>query len=225
MRAPGRTSRRTASALTLFFLLSLALSLPLAAAAPKDIVLPKRPSSAGQDLVTALEKRKTTREYAAGRLSEQDLSALLWAANGVNRPYEFRTAPSAFGNSYIDVYVVADGGTYLYDAPGHRLMFLSAMNDRARLSGQRHVGGASHVLVLVADRDRLPTVAADGETLMRWAHVTAGAVAQNVYLMAAARGIGTCLVGGIKEPEVRSALGLPQSRVPLYVMPLGNLKK
>jgi len=191
----------------------------------KDITLPRRPSALGMDLLTALEKRKTTREYSPARLTPQDLSAVLWAANGVNRPYEYRTAPSAFGNTYMDIYVAADEGIYLYDAPNHRLKFVTATNAKGLLLGQCHVAGASHVLVLVADIEKLPSVMAGEETRLQWAHATAGAVAQNVYLACTARRIGTCFVGGIREKEIRATLGLPEKVIPLYLMPLGYEKK
>jgi len=97
------------------------LVLPASGAEPKDVALPKRPEAVQADLVKALENRKSVRDYRPDRLTMQDLSALLWAANGVNRDYGRRTAPSAFGNDYIDLYVVGDEGAWRYDAPAHRL--------------------------------------------------------------------------------------------------------
>ncbi len=210
--------------LPFLLLTTFLLSPPAATADRKDTPLPRRPSTIGVDLFGALEKRKTTREYANARLTLQDLSAVLWAANGVNRPHEYRTAPSAFGNSYIELYVAADEGVYLYDAPKHRLKLVTAKNAKANLSGQRHVAAASHVVILVADTEKLPAMVSE-EKRLNWAHATAGAVAQNVYLACAARRIGTCLVAGIREQEIRDTLGLPAKVIPLYVMPLGYEKK
>ena len=75
------------------------MALPASGAGPKDIVLPKRPAAAQADLVKALENRKSVRDYRQDRLVMEDLSAVLWAANGVNRDYGRRTAPSAFGGA------------------------------------------------------------------------------------------------------------------------------
>jgi nitroreductase len=212
--------------LTTFFLLAVIFFFhPSVMADQGDITLPRHPSAVGMDLFSALEKRKTTRDYTATRLTPQDLSAVLWAANGVNRPYEYRTAPSAFGNAYVDIYVAADEGVYLYDAPKHRLKLVSATNTKGLLSGQRHVSTASHVLILVSDMGKLPSVMVSEETRVHWAHATAGAIAQNVYLACAARKIGTCFVGGVREKESRAALGLPEKVIPLYLMPLGYEKK
>ena len=74
------------------------------------IALPPRAAAGGMDVVTALEQRQTTREFAPTGLTMADISALLWAANGVNRPDGRRTAPTAMNRQYIDIYVVGEGG-------------------------------------------------------------------------------------------------------------------
>jgi len=208
----------------LFWILMILLGIaaPVASGNAKDIDLPTRPAKSNVDIITALEQRRTTREYAPAKLSLEDVSAILWAANGVNRPDGKRTAPSAHGRQYIDIYVAADKGVYRYDAPGHKLIEVTDQNVKDRLARQAHVATASHVLVLVADLNRVPGSAAD--TKLYWAHSTAGTVAENVHLMAAARGIGTGIVAGIKADDVRSALNLGKDAVPLYAMPLGYLK-
>jgi nitroreductase len=207
------------------FLPIILLAFPVFGAGPKDISLPKRPAAVQSDLVNALENRKSVRDYTTARLNLQDLSTILWAANGVNRDYGRRTAPSAFGNEYIDIYVVSDEGAWRYDASAHQLKAAAPAGLKARLTGQRFVGRASHVLVLVADPGRSPGFFASSEERLRWAHATAGAIAQNVYLMSAARGVGTCLVAGIDEGAIRKGLGLAADAMPLYVMPLGYEEK
>jgi SagB-type dehydrogenase family enzyme len=203
----------------------LFLAFPVSGEGLKDVVLPKRPAAVQADLVKALENRKSVRDYTAARLSLQDLSAILWAANGVNRDYGRRTAPSAFGNEYIDIYVVSDEGAWRYDASVHRLKAAAPAGLKARLASQRFVGRASHVLVLVADPGKFPGFFASSEERLRWAHATAGAIAQNVYLMSAASGVGTCLVAGIDGEAIRKGLGLSAEAMPLYVMPLGYEEK
>jgi len=74
----------------------------------------------------------------------------------------------------------------------------------------------------MADLSKVPGSTED--TKLWWAHSTAGTIAENVHLMAAARGIGTGIVAGIQVDEIRRALSLPMEAVPLYVMPLGYLK-
>ena len=46
------------------------------------------------------------------------LAAVLWAANGMNRPDGRRTAPTARNRQYIEIYLVGDAGAWRYDAAG-----------------------------------------------------------------------------------------------------------
>lgn len=203
-------------------LLLFGMITPVSSGSSNVINLPARPAKSNVDIVAALEQRRTTREYAPATLSLEDLSAILWAANGVNRPDGKRTAPSAHGRQYIDIYVVADNGGYLYDANGHKLIEVTDRKVKDRVARQGHIAKSSHVLVLMADLSRVPGSTED--TKLWWAHSTAGTIAENVHLMAAARGIGTGIVAGIQVDEIRRALSLPMEAVPLYVMPLGYLK-
>jgi len=69
----------------LFWVLMILLGLitPVTSGNAKEINFPARPSKSNIDIVTALEQRRTTREYSPAKLSLEDLSAILWAANGV----------------------------------------------------------------------------------------------------------------------------------------------
>lgn len=202
----------------------LAAGPPVMASEAQPIALPAHPASVGMDLAKALEQRRTSREFGAGKLSPEDLSAVLWAANGVNRADGKRTAPTARGEQYMDVYVVGDDGAYLYDATAHALKPVQRGNLKGKLAHQDHVAAASHVLVLVVDMDRMSGLGS-ADAMLGMAHATAGAIAQNAALMCAARGIGTGMVAWIRENGIREALGLRKHQIPLYVMPLGYLKR
>ena len=83
----------------------------------KSISLNKPNLQRGSSLMKALEQRQSTREYAERKLEMQDLSDLLWAAVGVNRPESGRrTAPTALNKQEIDVYVCLPEGAYLYNS-------------------------------------------------------------------------------------------------------------
>lgn len=192
------------------------------AGSPASISLPPHPERVGVDLASALQQRRTVRDFAPRELDLPDLSALLWAGNGVNRPDGRRTAPSAHGLQYLELYVVSSRAVYRYDAPANRLVRVREGSFKGRFADQPHVAAAPQVLVLVGDLSRLPGPPAD-EVRWRWIHATAGTVAQNVALMAAARGIGTGLVGVFDTGAVSEALQLTGSQAPLYLMPLGYL--
>lgn len=92
-------------------------------------------------------KRSSSRSWANKELSAQDLSNLLWAANGINRPdSRKRTAPSALNSQDVDIYVFIRSGVYVYDAAGHALNLVVEGDHRSEVAmsmGARPSGGAS----------------------------------------------------------------------------------
>ena len=85
------------------------------AAAENEIKLPTPNLKNNVTLKTALEKRKTSRTFSNKALSELDLSNLLWAAYGQNRPNGKRTVPVARGIYAIEMYVALSDGVYKHD--------------------------------------------------------------------------------------------------------------
>lgn len=64
-----------------------------------------------------LSVRASAREWSDRDLSLQDLSDLLWAANGLNRPEEKKYTASSAQNAHdVDIYVFMKDGVYLNDA-------------------------------------------------------------------------------------------------------------
>lgn len=102
---------------TVFLILSFCLTISVFAQATKSIRLGEPSASRKTDVMKAFQNRQSTNEYQSKDLSLQDLSDLLWAANGINRPQNGKkTAPSAMNSQDIDVYVCRADGVYLYDA-------------------------------------------------------------------------------------------------------------
>ncbi|MBQ6913874.1 MAG: hypothetical protein IJQ30_06475, partial [Acidaminococcaceae bacterium] len=54
--------------------------------APAVITLPAPFTKDGLTVMEALDRRRSSRSFADAALQEKQLSALLWAANGINRP-------------------------------------------------------------------------------------------------------------------------------------------
>ena len=72
----------------------------------QTLELPAPQKTGGMPLMEALAKRATVRSFDTTDISMQQLSNLLWASFGVNRPDGRRTAPSANNKQEIDIYVL-----------------------------------------------------------------------------------------------------------------------
>jgi len=64
----------------------------------------------GLTVMRALSARRSLRDFSSEPLTLQQLSELLWAANGVNRPDGGRTAPAAVNTQLVDIYVTMHEG-------------------------------------------------------------------------------------------------------------------
>jgi len=88
----------------------------------------------GLPFMETLAVRASAREYSEKDLSLQDLSDLLWAADGMSRPAENKsTAPSAMNSHDIRIYVFMKAGAYLYDSPKHELLPVLAGDFRSQI--------------------------------------------------------------------------------------------
>lgn len=175
--------------------------------------LPPPATAGGMPLMRALQARHSTREFSGRSLPPQELSNLLWAASGVNRPHTGqRTAPSAHDWREIDVYVTTADGAYRYDPPSHTLTRVAAGDLRPLAGVQDFVATAPVNLVYVADLERMSGASAEDKTF--YSATDAGFVAQNVYLYCASAGLAAVVRGLIDREALAAALGLgPHQRI------------
>jgi nitroreductase len=186
------------------------------------IALPPPRKHGGVPLAEALAKRHSSRDFAGKALPLPLLSDLLWAAFGVNRPDGGRTAPSALNAQEVDVFVALPTGAYLYDAAAHELQLVAA-SDLRRVTGyQDFVDEAPMDLVYVADHRRMGLVPVGKREA--FAYTAAGAIAQNVYLFAASRGLAAVIRAWIDTDAIANALGLSHDQQVLLSQTVGYPK-
>ena len=89
--------------------------------APKTIQLLEPSYDEGLTLMQALKERKSSSGFTEQEISLQDLSNILWAAVGVNRPDGKRTSPTGSNRQEIEVYAFFKTGAYYYNAQNHTL--------------------------------------------------------------------------------------------------------
>jgi nitroreductase len=190
--------------------------------APNFIELPKPDMSSGAPLMKALALRSSTREFSDAPLAPATLGALLWAADGINRPREGgRTAPSAHAFNEIDLYAVLANGVYRYDAPTHRLVLKHASDARNLTGYQDFVGDAPLDLVYVVNMSRLLEMPPQQRDI--FSAVVAGAMAQNVALYCASEGLGCVVRGWINHRLLSDALKLNEDELPILAQTVGTV--
>ena len=175
-------------------------------------------------VMKALSDRCSTREFSTKTLSVQDLSDLLWAANGINRPEsEKRTAPSAMNKQDIDIYVVLPQGVYLYNPQAHELALINEGDYRAAVGGrQTWVLDAPLSIVLVSDLSRFG--AEEKKHFRTMAAMDAGIVSQNISLFCASANLATVPRGSMEFDQVKKALKLNDNQLLLLNQPVGYFK-
>jgi len=110
------------------FLFSLLLA---SAVHAQDIELPTPHKTGGMPLMETLAKRSTSRSFDTRDLTPQQLSDLLWAGFGINRPDGKRTAPSAHNRQELDLYVLLKQGAYVYAPAKNTLLQVSTEDLRS----------------------------------------------------------------------------------------------
>lgn len=219
------------TAIAAVFCSALIVPEPATAQDGPAIVLPGPSKVSGVSLEETLQARRSVREFGGGGLSLPELAQLLWAAQGVTNPQGYRTAPSAGALYPLELYVLVGDvealspGLYRYRAEDHQLLLLRDEDLRESLSAaalfQRWIAEAPAVLVLSAVFER--TATKYGDRAPRYVHMEVGHAAQNIYLQATARGLGTTFVGAFNDRGVSEALYLPADHAPLGLMPIGRL--
>lgn len=178
-----------------------------------EIVLAAPDTVGGLSVNEALRNRRSWREYASVPLTLEELSGVVWAAAGINRPGTDRlTAPSALGLYPIRVYAIFAEGVYAYDARAQKLTRVLE-GDRRKLAGmQDFVYGAPLNLVYIADLSAYEGRNIPAEQVRYLCGQDAAGYAENVNLYTAGHGLRSITRGSTPEAELLSALGLDPAR-------------
>ncbi|MFP4499328.1 MAG: SagB/ThcOx family dehydrogenase, partial [Vulcanimicrobiota bacterium] len=171
-----------------------------------------------------LSARKSVRNFSDRTLSLEQLSQLLWAAQGINRPDQNRrTCPSAGATYPLETYVITPKGIYHYSVKEHNLKLVKKGDFREKLSeaslGQKSVARARVNIIFCAVYSR--TTRRYGERGIRYVHMEAGHAAQNIHLQAVALGLGSVPVGAFHDNEVKEILECKTEESPIYIIPVG----
>lgn len=223
-----------------FLALGFASFLPVQEAIAKDkqqhkgggMKLPQPKMEGTISVEQAILQRRTVRAFSPQILQQDQLSQLLWSAQGLTGKRRFkRAAPSAGALYPMDVYAVVgkngvtdlEAGVYRYKPRPHGLSLITRADLRDHVAqaaiSQLWMAKAPVNLVVTAEYSR--ATGKYGNRGVRYALIEAGHIGQNLFLQAEALGLKAGIVGAFRDKELSGILQLPHSHEPLLIMPIG----
>ena len=210
-----------------------------AAGGGKVIRLPQPPESPGKKaLAKAISGRKSRRQFSDEHISQEELSFLLWASQGVrdasnpNRIY--RNVPSAGNRHALETYLAVfrveglEKGIYRYLPLDHALVLESTTPDLETLvseacMGQAFAGSSAATFIWAVVKYRMEW-RYPGASIKLYS-LDAGHACQNLYLACEATGCGTCAIAAYDQDLADRLLGLDgEKEFVIYIAPVGKAK-
>lgn len=175
-------------------------------------------------LEEVIDRRRSVRKFLTRKLSLEQISQLLWSAQGITgRSNNRRTAPSAGGIYPVRLYLATADALFQYFPDTHALEQLRNGDIRPILAsaafGQEFLVQAPVTVILITAYDKIRNHY--GERGVRYADMEAGHIAQNIHLQATALGLGSVPTGAFSAAPVKELLNIPENEEPVYLIPVG----
>jgi SagB-type dehydrogenase family enzyme len=191
--------------------------------------LPEPKRKGKLSLEETIVTRRSIREFSDRPLTLQELSQILWSAQGVTSRWGGRAAPSAGALFPIDTFVAVgnveslEAGVYRYNVKEHALEKTFSGDVRKELAEaslkQDFISVAPVSVVLAAVYERITVKY--GRRGHRYTDIEIGHIGQNIYLQAEALNLATVAVGAFHDDEVKRAIRISAAE-PIYIMPIGH---
>ena len=205
-------------------------SSPSKADASQAIKLPEPRTDGGMTVEKSLEERRSIRSFGKDGLTLNEVSQLLWAAQGVTDDKGHRTAPSAMARYPLQVYLLADNvtglpsGVYHYSPEGHNLTIMAEGNVEgyynATAGFEAWIKTAPAIFVItgnISGMNQMPR-----QDPSQWVYIDAGAAAENLLLEVVSLDLASTYTAGFSANKTEELLGLPSGEVPIGVLPVGR---
>ncbi len=199
----------------------------------EEILLPEPEKDGEVSVEKAMVDRRSVRSFIEEDLTIQEISQLLWSAQGITDSQDSKRASPSAGATYpLEVYInVSDAeeltpGIYKYNPKNHSLIHKIDKDKGEEISnaalGQDFINQAPVNIIITAVYER--TTQRYGTRGEQYVHMEAGHAGQNIYLQCESLGLATVAVGAFNDDEVAQILRLSEEENPLYIMPVGKPK-
>jgi len=180
---------------------------------------------------------KSIRNFSNAPLNLQQISQLLWAANG-RLPTDavtgatMKVTPSAGGLYPIEIFLLTGkdtveglpAGIYMYKPDANSLLLVDSGDKRNLLAyaslSQMWLTRAPATIVIAGAFGR--TTSRYANRGIQYVFIEAGNSNQNIYLQAAAMKLAVGTVGAFDDAQVSGVLKLPSDIKPLLIVPVGK---
>ncbi|MBM4288283.1 MAG: SagB/ThcOx family dehydrogenase [Deltaproteobacteria bacterium] len=211
---------------------------PLYKTYPPDtprVQLPPAAETFKADFWRCVQQRRSLRDYLEQPLSLEQLSALLWASQGVTavqHHFALRAAPSAGALYPVETYVAVhrvEGvkpGIWHFHVPDFSLELVSPGDFRRSLVlaglNQQFLGTAGVVFIWTGILGR--SLWKYRQRAVRYLFLDAGHICGNLHLAATALGLGCCPVAAFFDEEVEQIVHAnPEEEIAVYLASVGRL--
>jgi SagB-type dehydrogenase family enzyme len=182
----------------------------------------------------AIWKRRSVRKYLRKPVTLDQLSQILWAAQGITDAQSGkRAAPSPGAKYTLELYVfVREGGVtglqagvYHYEPVSHIITHVKTgdytMSLQSAAGEQEQIGEAAAIIAVTGVFER--ATAKYGKRGIQYSLQESGSVAENIYIESTALGLGTVMMGSFDDDLVGQLADAKKGEKPLFLMPLGVL--
>jgi SagB-type dehydrogenase family enzyme len=201
----------------------------------EKIILPKNLKTSSL-LEKVIKKRRSIREFSGKPISLKQISKILFYSAGItyknkNWNETRRAYPSAGARYPLELYPIILNGTdikrgiYHYNVKLHCLEIIKRgdfKNKLLEITNQEWVKNANMFIPISAIFKR--TQMKYGERGYRYIFLDAGHLAQNIYLITTAIGLGCCTIGGFLDNEINKLLELDgKTESVIYIAVIGTI--
>lgn len=184
----------------------------------------------------ALLGRRSVREFKNVPINLSQISSLLYYSAGIDTTVstsnkERRFQPSGGGRYPIEIYIIPyregdlEKRVYHYNVKEHALDVLWKVEDESlfRLCSYDWSKDAGFIVVLTAVTHR--ATMKYGERGYRYMYLEAGAIVNNLNLLAKDLGLGVCIMGGTNDSLIEKVLDVDGERETILIGVVGGVDK